>query len=291
MRAVIAALLFASLSLSGCLDFHTFERCNERKEEPLFGDTTMQMCVDGRLRTAILTVPEGDGPFPLLIALHGGAGTASNMQDKTGLDDVATNRSVMVVYPDGTPAVKFVDQIRTWNAAHCCGQARDDNTDDVTFLDALIAALQDEYAIDPSRIGITGHSNGGMMAHHYGATSDVATHIMPVAGSIGGRNPVDAAEQRIPVPDHAPPKVLIIHATDDERVPYDGGEGENLGEQRVDLGVDAAIEFWETAGASVELVTTEGGHGWPGGKADLAGFAKTPDEPNASELVVEFLLS
>lgn len=287
MRAVIIVLLVASVAFAGCIESHTFERCNERRSEPLFGETSMQMCVDGRLRTAILTVPEGDGPFPLLVALHGGAGTADNMQRKTGLDGHAHNQSVIVAYPEGTPQVKFVDPVRTWNAAHCCGKARADGTDDVAFLDAFIDALQEEYPIDPDRIGVTGHSNGGMMAHMVGAAGQHATHIMPVAGAIGGRTPPEAELQIIPDPVGTVPKVLIIHAEDDERVPYDGGEGQNLGEQRYDMSVQEAVDFWEGHGAVVDLVTTRGGHGWPGGEADLT---PTPAEPDASALVVDFLL-
>lgn len=276
--AVVAAVLLAVI-LAGCVERHSFERCR--------GDTVDwdagTLCHDGRLREFILTDPEvsHDGPVPLLVALHGGAGDAANMQRKTNLDDWARQHGVLVVYPEGTPSLKGLD-LRTWNAAHCCGKARTDGTDDVGFLDALVTAVQDRFPIDAGRIGATGHSNGGMMAHFWAASSDTVTHIMPVAGAVGGRTPVDGPLELPPEPGRAI-TVLIIHATDDPRVPYHGGQGENLGTQRHDTSVAEAVAFWEAGGSTVTVVAAEGGHGWPGGEADVG---PAPAEPDASRLIV-----
>lgn len=243
------------------------------------------MCHDGRMREFLWAAPDGEGPHALLIALHGGAGDADNMARKTRLLEHA-DEGVVVIVPDGTPAAKGTE-FRTWNAAHCCGRARTDGTNDVAFLDALAQAAQERFAIDDHRIGVTGHSNGGMMAHHWAASSTVPTHVAPVAGAIGGRTPSDGPWEQSPEPPHAP-GVLIIHATDDDRVPYDGGEGENLGTQRWDASVDQAVAFWEAAGSNVTVVMAEGGHGWPGGEADIA---QAPAEPDASRLIIDFLLA
>lgn len=287
MRAIALALLVISLSFAGCVERHTFERC--RGDDATWNDDgTGTICVDSRIRSFLYVTSESDDPQPLLVALHGGGGSAENMLRKTRLGDHAEDDGFILVVPQGTPLTKF-DNIRTWNAAHCCGTAKEDGTNDVAFLDALVEAFDERYAIDTNRVGVTGHSNGGMMAHAYGAKSDTATHIMPVAGAIGGRFPADGELEVIPVPEHDAPEVLIIHAEDDDRVPYDGGEGNNLGtQQRYDMSVDEAVTFWEDAGATVELVTVTGGHGWPGGEADIA---KAPKEPDASQLVVDFLLS
>lgn len=250
------------------------------------GASAATVCVDGRQRDFVAMVPEGDGPFPLLIALHGGGGDAANMMEKTGLDQLGLLEGVVVMFPQGTPGLRGAD-LRTWNAVHCCGRAQDDQTDDVAFLDRIIDLASGELAIDTDRIGITGHSNGGMMAHRYGAErSDVVALIAPVAGSVGGATPPGSTWKLPPAPAHAI-DVLIIHATDDPRVPYDGGQGENLGAQRHDASVQDAVAFWEGHGSTVEVVATTGGHGWPGGKPDIT---PAPEEPDASRLILERLL-
>lgn len=286
VRAIVLAALFVSVAVAGCVDRHTFERC--RGDDATWdSDGTGTLCHDGRLRTFLFVLPDHDGPAALLIALHGGAGDADNMARKTRLPAMAADEGFALLVPDGTPAFRGGD-LRTWNAAHCCGKARDAGTDDVGFIDALVEAAQAHLLVDAARIGVTGHSNGGMMAHAYAAQSDVATHIMPVAGAIGGRTPVDGPLEQIPAPEHAPAKVLIIHADDDPRVPYDGGQGQNLGTQRFDLSVADAVAFWEGVGANVTVVTTHGGHGWPGGESDIAAG---PTSPDASRLIVDFLHS
>lgn len=283
MRAVfVAAVLLVPLA-AGCFDPSPLPRC--RDAEPWDGGPEGELCVDGRLRTFLAAVPDGDGPFPLLVALHGGAGHAENMAHKTHLDERGPEEGVVVLFPQGTPAVRGGD-VRTWNAVHCCGRAWNEGTDDVAFLDALLEAAQDALPIDEDRIGITGHSNGAMMAHRYGAErSERVCCIMPIAGTVGGATPPDAPMQT-PVTPMAPVRVLIVHAMDDPRVPYDGGEGQNLGEQRLDLSVDESAAFWRHAGSTVRIEATEGGHGWPGGESDVA---PAPAEPDATGLALAWL--
>ena len=51
----------------------------------------------------------------------------------------------------------------TWNADNCCGYAHRQNVDDVGFISALIEELVADYQVDPSRVSVTGFSNGAMM--------------------------------------------------------------------------------------------------------------------------------
>lgn len=281
---LLAALL--TFTLSGCVD-HTFPRCrgDDVNWDGEAGASAGMICVDGRQRDFIAVVPEGDGPFPLLVALHGGGGDAANMMDKTGLDQLGLLEGVVVLFPEGTPGLRGAD-LRTWNAVHCCGRAQEDGTDDVAFLDALIELAAGELPIDRERIGVTGHSNGGMMAHRYGAErSETVALIAPVAGSVGGATPPGSA-WKLPLAPSSAIDVLIIHATDDPRVPYDGGQGENLGAQRHDASVQDAVDFWESHGSTVQVVATTGGHGWPGGQPDIT---PAPASPNASQLIVDRL--
>lgn len=272
----------------------------------------------GTERTYQLFVPDGlEGPAPLLLLLHGGLGDADTMRQKTDMDRWASAWGFIAAYPNGTGESPRPDQ-RTWNAVHCCGRAHDLGADDVGFLAALVAEISASYPVDTTRIGVAGHSNGAMMAYRAAAErSDLFTHVASVAGTIGGQSTLLAPTQRIPEPDQ-PVSVLIIHARDDPGVPYDGGRGTGgLMPLRVDMSVEQSLSFWldvteadpgpvtedgvvETReyingedGTTATLVSTEGGHGWPGAEPlsflhELA--VDTPSTPEASALVASFLI-
>lgn len=268
------------------------------------------LCVDGVERSFRIDPDARPAPgAALLLVLHGGGGNAVSMEETTRLGAHADGEA-MVVYPQGTPARAGAD-LRTWNAVHCCGRAWQDGTDDVAFLDALRAALVARFELDPDRVAVAGHSNGAMMAYRWAAerSGDVCC-VMAVAGSIGGATPPDGETVTVPAPDH-PVHALILHAHDDDRVPYDGGVGRNAGETRRDLSVLEAKAFWIDAatgpgtiqrtsgdgfdteetvmadGTRVRVVSTTGGHGWPGDPDP--GFTPAPETPDASAMVVAFL--
>jgi polyhydroxybutyrate depolymerase len=172
---------------------------------------------DGRERTYRLYVP-GDlpeGPVPLLIALHGGVGSAAQFERTSGFDALADEHGFLVVYPDGV-GVGPTDALRTWNGGYCCGRAARDQVDDVAFVRRLIDTLEAEYAIDPLRVFAAGHSNGGIMS--YRLACELSERIVAVglqSGSLG----IDGCR-----PDH-PVSLLHIHGNADTNHPIDGGYG------------------------------------------------------------------
>lgn len=289
LEAPINAMRWATLALvialSGCL-----------QSNPEWNIQTE----DGA-RSVMYHVPDGEGPFPLLIALHGGLGTPRSMMEKSQFDEWADNEGFIVVYPEG------ID--RTWNAGHCCGKARDQDRDDVAFLEAVLDKVRAEH--DISRIGVTGHSNGAMMAYRFAAESSEVDFVAVVAGAIGGQKNAFADPYEIPAPGR-PVDVLIIHARDDPNVPFDGGRGpESVDPLRIDLSVPDAVAFWAQANnatlareaqdgdvlrewyegsANVTLVSTLGGHGWPGSAKQIA-LTDNPAAPDASEEIVRAFLA
>jgi len=168
---------------------------------------------DGLERTYRLFVPPQaasarPASLPLVVALHGGLGTGDQFAETSTFEDVAKREGFVVVFPDG------VD--RTWNGGRCCGQAVTKRVDDTGFLATLIESLSGSLPIDRTRVFVTGHSNGAIMAFRFGCErADMVAAIAPVAGS------VEIAECR---PSRGV-SLLAIHGDADQNHPIGGGNG------------------------------------------------------------------
>lgn len=270
-------------------------------------------------REVLLHVPpayNGSSQLPLLIVLHGGAQNAAGVQRLSGLDADADEFGFVVAYPNGSGALE--DKILTWNAGHCCGYALIHQIDDAGFIKSLIDYFTSTYAIDPSRVYLTGISNGGMMAYRAGAElADKIAGIAPIAASLGGQ----AVEQgRLYMPDapSSPVAVMAFNGMQDQHVLYEGGQAPAAVDPRVDISVAESIAFWVEANgcdpnpstethfnsniiiddyysgcegnSAVVLVTiVDGGHAWPGADRGLASDPPTQDI-SANEMMLEFFL-
>jgi polyhydroxybutyrate depolymerase len=267
---------------------------------------------DGRLRSYWLHVPPGYNgtAIPLVVVLHAGGSYPARMATKTGFTEKADEETFIVVYPRGV--YRWMPWWRMWNGGYCCGVAYEHNVDDVGFVAAMIAELRDGLAINGSRIYVTGHSNGAILAYRVAAElSDVVAAVGPVAGSIGGTASADSPLWVIPQPAH-PVSVIHFHGLLDENVPYDGGHGNNTWGTGTDLPVNASISFWVehnncsheperwtsdsgnitrdtyTGGENGSMVTlytiVNGGHGWPGSSIG----DRPSQEISATELMWSF---
>ena len=203
----------------------------------LWGSTTLAaaavdstrhtLVVGAQVRSYLLHVPLAarttsgssghGGGWPLVIALHGGGGNATQFEQDSGLDALADREGFAVAYPFGTGRLQ--DRLLTWNAGHCCGQAQDRQVDDVAFVAAIIGELVRSAGVDRRRVYVVGHSNGGMLAHRIGeALPDRVAAIVSVAGAYVPGVPVEGSGV---LPRAVP--VLHIHSVDDPRAPYAGG--------------------------------------------------------------------
>jgi len=120
---------------------------------------------DGRIRSYYVHVPESYKPgipTSLVIALHAGGSFALNMLLKTNLSSQADEHSFIIVYPNGV--TRCNPFWRMWNGGYCCGVAYERNVDDVGYIRAIIDYLKSHYNIDPTRVYVTGHSNGAILA-------------------------------------------------------------------------------------------------------------------------------
>ena len=241
-------------------------------------------------RAVVVNASTDNTKRPVVLALHGGQGSADVMRSNSGFDPVARTNGFMVVYPEGTD---FGGNRHAWNTGFLLRrQVRD--ADDIAYLDTLIDKLVREHNADPARIYMTGGSNGGMMTFVYAvARAQRLAAVAPVVASMFTFDQKPA----VPLP------ILIINGAKDEEVPIEGGMSRNplvRGAQNAPYKpLSDVVQFWvevnksaqqatvQTNGtvsttvhaATAEGATTEfvvdsvGGHGWPGSRSRRDGNA------------------
>ena len=164
----------------------------------------------------VFRVPAGydkTKPAPLVLVLHGysASGNFQNLYFRLG--DIADEEGFFIAAPDGT-----IDsmQKRFWNAIPECCDFEKSGVDDLHYLTGLIAEIRAAYAIDPKRIYVLGHSNGGAMAYRLACdASEQIAAIVSLAGPFFANSTTCAPT--------TPVAVQHMHGTADDIVPFDGG--------------------------------------------------------------------
>jgi polyhydroxybutyrate depolymerase len=300
MRSSLLAASLALVTMAGCGGGSDTPAPTEPAKVYRHQDQTLT--VDPRARTYTLVLPPnyfdaGTGNVPLVIAMHGGGGSAAQFESTSLLTTKANASNFAVVYPNGTSDGGL--GLNTWNAGSCCGSAVSNQVNDVNFIRQLINELASRYRINTQRIYATGHSNGGMMSHRLACElSDRIAAVAPNAAAL-----VVTCNASRPVP------VLMMHSKLDRNVPLQGGVGVGLSgvpyppmttaTQRW-TGLNACAspsntttvsaawsrEVWSgcAGNANVELLLTEdGGHSWPGGLPGSANGDPTSKVINAND--------
>jgi polyhydroxybutyrate depolymerase len=199
---------------------------------------------DGRARSFVLHIPDGLlAPAPLVVALHAHSQTTATIRGYSRLEALADEQGFVVAFPGGAGG--------SWNAGLCCRPGSRDGTDDVAFLDEVVALSRTKALIDPDRISFTGGSNGAMMALRYACEgSEVVASVAVVAGPL-----VAPCAPAQPVP------VLALHGGQDGLVPLNGGTNAGLGVTFPPVG--PSLEPFREAGGEVQLlVLPRAGHAW-----------------------------
>ena len=228
-----------------------------------------------------IALPDGDGPFPALLMLHGAGGRGEGMVNM--LSGAATARGYAVIGPQGLrrEGSQFGS---TWSFHPEFEPVRDE----VAFLEEVLADAVEHHGVDREAVLIAGFSIGGSMASYLGCDApDLARAFAPVAGSFWRPHPaLDACT--------APVDVLHTHGWTDGTVPIEGRVFRDGAVRQGD--VFAGMEIWrETngcnrsapdeitnegpywhriwsscAGGSLQFSLFPGGHAVPRGWVDLA---------------------
>ena len=153
--------------------------------------------------------------MPLIVLLHGYTSSGQSITNYWGIGRLVEDYGFVLAAPDGLREAGG-NQNPFWNATDACCNFENNPVDDSAYLRGIIDTLMVQYAIDPDRVYVMGHSNGGFMALRMAYEhSDVLAAVVSLAGA-------NHLERRDPPPNAV--HVLQIHGTDDETIAFQGGE-------------------------------------------------------------------
>ncbi len=183
------------------------------------GSSTSTGNDDGMLieqRPYALLVPDDYDPevaATLVLSLHGYGATGELQALYFGLTEDAQTRGYPVAMRDG-----LIDgnERRFWDATDACCNSTGEPIDDVAYLNAVLNDVVAQYKIDPARIYVIGHSNGGFMAHRLAC--EIGDRIAAIL-SLAGANWENAED----CPAENAVNILQVHGTADGTISYDGG--------------------------------------------------------------------
>lgn len=152
---------------------------------------------------------------PLIVLLHGYGSSGSGQDSYMKFSALADRFGFLLATPDGTEETGGENR-RFWNASKACCNFFESQLDDSAYVMKIITTVQAQYNIDPRRIYLIGHSNGGFMSYRTAYEhSDVIAGIASLAG----------AEATVAMPAPANPvHILQIHGTADGTIAYAGSE-------------------------------------------------------------------
>ncbi len=201
----------------------------------------MAEIVVGGDRPVTVHVPPGYDPAtpaPLLILLHGYGSSGKEHDTYFHLGEEAAKRGYLYAYPDGT---RDGDGNQFWNATDACCDFDPTGVDDASYLSGIIKEIAAAFAVDPKRIDVIGHSNGGFMSYALACThADQVAAMASLAGATFADPTMCAPTE--------PVAVLEIHGTADDTIAYQGGSVD-LGGGRTAApypGAEASVATWAT---------------------------------------------
>lgn len=207
-RAVLASLLVVVVACSSSsgetADAGTSSGGNGPPADYVFG---------GSRPVSELRVPEGYDPkkaAPLVLLLHGYGATGQAQNLFFNLGSIADKEGFFLVAPDGT---LDKEAKRFWNGTDNCCNFDPQPIDDVAYLTGLVDEISRFYTIDPKRVFLVGHSNGGAMSFRLGC--DASEHFAAIV-DLAGPFFMDATKCK----PKTPVALLHMHGTADTTVPY-----------------------------------------------------------------------
>jgi len=148
-----------------------------------------------------------------VVLLHGYTSSGAMAEAYFKLTAESERRGFLYAMPDGTPDPGGK---RFWNATEACCDFSHLGVDDSGYLHRLLEVVKSGYSVDPGRVYLIGHSNGGFMAYRMACEHALEiTAIVSLAGA-ATNDPARCTPAR-------PVSVLQIHGTADGTIYYEGG--------------------------------------------------------------------
>ena len=191
----------------------------------------------GGKRPVTLEVPtsyDHHKSYPLVLVLHGYSANGWTQERLFGYHKLVDAEGVLVAAPDG---LQDKDNNQFWNATDACCDRQGTNPDDVAYLSGLIKEIKAEYSVDPKRVYLIGHSNGGFMS--FRMACDAADQVAAIV-SLACATWSDATKCK---PSKAV-SVLAIHGDQDSSVQYKGGTMKQQGKTVTYPGAAGSLELW-----------------------------------------------
>lgn len=226
LLAPVAVMLSTCLLLIACSSGHDDETVQEAppyvvdRSQQTFVDTSRETPRSGdipaqptRVLESEVYIPQGTGPFPLLVFSHGLGGTPEFYAEL--LEPVAEAGFVVIA-----PAFPLTNR-NAPGGPDAAGVQQQPG--DVSFLvDSVIAAVEAGEApfagrVDVERVGTFGHSNGGITTLGITANSCCRDARIGAAVVLAG-NPAPFADGEYDFTDTPP--ILLAHGTQDDFVAY-----------------------------------------------------------------------
>lgn len=152
-------------------------------------------------------------PTPFVILLHGYGANGFLQDSYFHLGELAAQQGFLYAFPDGTADS---GGHLFWNATDACCNLDHKDVDDVAYVKAIIRDARARYNVDPKRIYLVGHSNGGFLAHRMACeAADQLAAIVSLAGMTWN----DATRCQ----PHSAVSVLQVHGDADDIIHYTGG--------------------------------------------------------------------
>jgi polyhydroxybutyrate depolymerase len=180
------------------------------------------------------------GLVPLVVVLHGGsqdaAKTASEALPTFAWRTIADREKIVVAFPDGL--------MNQWNDCRS-DKANRTTANDTTFISEMIDKISVQRTIEPSRIYVTGASNGGMMTYRMGL--ELGHKLAGIAPLIANL-PVDPLKV-CPAAPPAAMSVVIMNGTADPLMPFEGGSvaASTSPDGGTVISANATRDFWVAA--------------------------------------------
>jgi poly(3-hydroxybutyrate) depolymerase len=224
-----------------------------------------------------------DSVHPLLIALHGGSGNASQMmEDNHGIIAAAEAMGAIALFPNGLPRGGCGTALcldNNWNAP-----------DNVFFLAELIGRQKASGRVIDERVHLVGFSGGAKLIYEVAATPGFPHAIHSVA-TVAGAFALFHADHpeegftAVQLHEGAPVSALLVQGGGDAKFPAAGGLDETGREAHASF--RAKVDYWRlvtgtsaAAAQAVDVLALD-----PNAPADLEAFSYDAGGPTVIEIL------
>jgi polyhydroxybutyrate depolymerase len=234
-------------------------------------------------------LPTKNDKRSLVLVFHGASSDPKAVEWESGFTDYAQANNFAVAYPGGTNDRIFIkNKYLYWNDGRPWSDGSYSTVDDVGFVEKVIKDLSTLTSINPLRIYSVGYSNG---AHFCCRLAQQLSHKIKAIGCVASARKPDLI---FPAP---PRKIsaMFMAGMADPIVPFEGGPSKVQGFATPADPWLEVVEAWRefndclitetrNVGKSVSnegltrepnssvrfrsVYSTDGGHTWPGGKAE-----------------------